>query len=54
MMIILRYVNKQGHILRHFLEIVYVGDTTSLSLKLGMEELLVKHDLSLINIRVQI
>lgn len=40
MVILLRYVNKNGCIVERFLGVVHVGDTTSLSLKFGVEELL--------------
>ncbi|XP_074323642.1 uncharacterized protein LOC141660546 [Apium graveolens] len=53
MVILLRYVNKSGCIVERFLGVVHVGDTTSLSLKFGVEELLQKHQLSITRIRGQ-
>ncbi|WOG95842.1 hypothetical protein DCAR_0415171 [Daucus carota subsp. sativus] len=53
MVILLRYVNKNGCIVERFLGVVHVGDTTSLSLKFGVEELLQKHQLSVAKIRGQ-
>ena len=53
MVVFLRYVDKHGCIVERFLGVVHVSDTTSLSLKVGVEELLGKHNLSINNIRGQ-
>ncbi|XP_066324611.1 uncharacterized protein [Miscanthus floridulus] len=49
----LRYVDKLGRLCEHFIGVVHVDDTTSLSLKDAIEALLVSHGLSLTQIRGQ-
>jgi len=49
----LRYVDKLGRPCEHFIGVVHVDDTTSLSLKSAIEALLVSHGLSLTQIRGQ-
>ncbi|XP_066311260.1 uncharacterized protein [Miscanthus floridulus] len=49
----LRYVDKLGRPCEHFIGVVHVDDTTSLSLKNAIEALLVSHGLSLTQIRGQ-
>jgi len=43
----LRYVDKKGKVVERFLGVVHVGDTTSATLKLAIETLLMEHSLSL-------
>jgi len=49
----LRYVDKKGKVAERFLGVVHVGDTTSATLKLSIETLLMEHSLSLSRIRGQ-
>ncbi|KAG2641585.1 hypothetical protein PVAP13_2KG226558 [Panicum virgatum] len=49
----LRYVDKLGRPCEHFLGVVHVDDTTSLSLKEAIEALLASHGLSITRIRGQ-
>ena len=49
----LRYVDKKGKVVERFLSVVHVGDTTSATLKLAIETLLMEHSLSLSRIRGQ-
>jgi len=49
----LRYVDKKGKVVERFLGVVHVGDTTSTTLKLAIETLLMEHSLSLSRIRGQ-
>jgi hypothetical protein len=49
----LRYVDKLGRPCEHFIEVVHVDDTTSLSLKEAIRGLLVSHGLSMTQIRGQ-
>ncbi|XP_004986856.1 zinc finger MYM-type protein 1-like [Setaria italica] len=49
----LRYVDKLGRPCEHFIGVVHVDDTTSLSLKNAIEALLLSHGLSLTQIRGQ-
>ncbi|PVH64239.1 hypothetical protein PAHAL_2G220600 [Panicum hallii] len=49
----LRYVDASGRPCEHFLGVVHVDDTTSLSLKDAIEALLVSHGLTLTRIRGQ-
>ncbi|KAH1211146.1 Zinc finger MYM-type protein 1 [Glycine max] len=53
MAIALRYVNKKGSIVEHFFGMVYVKDTTVLSLKMEIDELFCKHGLSISRIHGQ-
>jgi hypothetical protein len=46
----LYYVDKLGRPCEHFLEVVHVRDTTSLSLKEAIQDLLVGHRLTLTQI----
>ncbi|KAK1405509.1 Zinc finger MYM-type protein 1-like [Heracleum sosnowskyi] len=43
MVLLIRFVDKYGCVIERFLGVVHVNDTTSMSLKLGVEELLNKH-----------
>jgi hypothetical protein len=47
MSVVLRYVDKKGHVLERFLGIVHVDNTCSISLKLALEALFAKYNLSL-------
>ncbi|XP_047949501.1 zinc finger MYM-type protein 1-like [Salvia hispanica] len=47
MEVALRFVNSQGCVVERFLGIVHVGDTTASSLKVALEGLFLKHNLSL-------
>ena len=49
----LRFVDKLGRPCEHFLGVVHVGDTTSLSLKEAIEDLLVDNHLTMTQIRGQ-
>ncbi|KAK1363221.1 zinc finger MYM-type protein 1-like [Heracleum sosnowskyi] len=49
MVVLLRYVDNHGCIVERFLGVVHVNDTTSLSLKASVVELLEKHNLSITN-----
>ena len=49
----LRFVDKLGRPCEHFLGVVHVGDTTSLSLKEAIEDLLVDNNLTMSQIRGQ-
>jgi hypothetical protein len=53
LVVCLRYVDKLGMPCEHFLGVVYVRDTTSLSLKEAIQDLLVGHHLTLTQIRGQ-
>ncbi|KAJ1703417.1 hypothetical protein LUZ63_003196 [Rhynchospora breviuscula] len=53
MAIVLRFVSKQGMIVERFLAIVRVSETTSMSLKVSLEELFCKHGLSFSRLRGQ-
>ena len=50
----LRFVDKLGRPREHFLGVVHVSDTTSLSLKKAIETLLVDHHLAVTQIRGQV
>ncbi|XP_042380278.1 uncharacterized protein LOC121972698 [Zingiber officinale] len=52
MRVVLRYVNKHGCVIERFLAIVHVSDTSVISLKKAIDELFVKHKLSLSRLRV--
>ncbi|KAJ9185150.1 hypothetical protein P3X46_004811 [Hevea brasiliensis] len=47
MAIIIRYVEKNGHVLEHILGILHVTDTSALSLKAAIDALFSKHSLSI-------
>lgn len=49
----LRYVDKKGKVVERFLGVVHVGNTTSTTLKLAIETLLMEHSLSLSRIQGQ-
>ena len=51
--IALRYMDIKWRVVEHFFGIVYVSDTTVLSLKVAIEALFSKHNLSLLRIRGQ-
>ncbi|XP_025704070.2 uncharacterized protein [Arachis hypogaea] len=53
MAVCLRYVNKEGIVMERFLGLVHVSSTNALSLKVALESLLTKHNLSLTRIRGQ-
>ncbi|XP_049373335.1 uncharacterized protein LOC125838313 [Solanum verrucosum] len=53
MAIVLRYVDRRGSVMKRFLGIVHVRDTTALSLKNGIIGLLTQHSLSQSYIRGQ-
>ncbi|XP_031272297.1 uncharacterized protein LOC116130726 [Pistacia vera] len=54
MAIVIRYVDKKGHVLERFLDIVHVSDTTAVSLKMALESLFCKYGLSLSRLRGQV
>nr|KYP33959.1 hypothetical protein KK1_045144 [Cajanus cajan] len=45
--VVLRYVNKKGQVIEHFLGLVHVSNTNILSLKIALESLFSKYGLSL-------
>ncbi|KAJ6858052.1 zinc finger MYM-type protein 1-like [Populus alba x Populus x berolinensis] len=47
MVVVLRYVDNNGHIIEHFLGIQHVRDTTASSLKAAIEALFSKHGLNI-------
>ncbi|XP_050906241.1 uncharacterized protein LOC127119919 isoform X2 [Lathyrus oleraceus] len=51
MVVALRYVDKKGSVVEHFLGIVNVKDITALSFKMHIDELFGKHGLSISKIR---
>nr|XP_009762823.1 PREDICTED: zinc finger MYM-type protein 1-like [Nicotiana sylvestris] len=53
MSIILRYIDKKGSVMERFIGIVHVRDTSALSLKKAIVDVLVHHSLSLSSIRGQ-
>ncbi|KAL1336734.1 hypothetical protein AAHE18_10G083600 [Arachis hypogaea] len=53
MSVCLRYVNKEGQVREHFLDLVHVSNTNALSLKLALESLLETYNLSLSRVRDQ-
>ncbi|XP_031286097.1 uncharacterized protein LOC116144810 [Pistacia vera] len=53
MAIILHYVNKRGCVVECLLSIMHVTDTTALSLKMGIETLFSKYNLSISRLRGQ-
>ena len=53
MAVVLRYVDKKGHVVKRFLGIEHVTDTSALSLKAAVEDLFCRHRLSLSRLRGQ-
>ncbi|XP_057250623.1 uncharacterized protein LOC104908187 [Beta vulgaris subsp. vulgaris] len=53
MALCLRYVNKKGEVCEHLLGVVHVPNTTSLTLKSGIESLLMEHSLTFSQVRGQ-
>lgn len=53
MVVVIRYVNKKGCIIEHFLGVVHVPDTTTPTLKNALDSLFCKHNLSIANLRGQ-
>lgn len=53
MAVVIRYVNKKGCIIEHFLGVVHVPDTTAQTLKNALDSLFCKHNLSIANLRGQ-
>ncbi|CAM8889834.1 unnamed protein product [Rhodiola kirilowii] len=47
MAIVLRYVNYQGIVMKRFIGVVHVVDTTSLALKRGIDKFFAKYGVSL-------
>jgi hypothetical protein len=45
--IVVHYVNKRGHVIERFLGITLVSNTTTAILKMTIESVLIKHDLSI-------
>ena len=53
MVVVLRYVDNNGHIIEHFLSIQHMPDITSSSLKAAIEALFSKHGLGISRLRGQ-
>ena len=53
MAVALQYVDKKGHVVKRFLGIEHVTDTSALSLKAAVEDLFCRHGLSLSKLRGQ-
>jgi hypothetical protein len=53
MAIVLRFVNKEGYIKERFLDIIHVSDTTALTLKDSICDVLSDNNLSVQDIRGQ-
>jgi hypothetical protein len=51
--IVLRYVDKRGHVIEHFLGIAHVSNTTVAELKKTIDSVLSKHNLSISRLRGQ-
>jgi hypothetical protein len=45
--IVLRYVDKKGHVIERFLGITHVSNTTTAVLKMAIDSVLIKHHLSI-------
>ncbi|XP_058726744.1 uncharacterized protein LOC131598130 [Vicia villosa] len=53
MVVVLRYADKKGCVIERFLGIVHVANTSAMSLKLALESLLTKYNLSFSRVRGQ-
>ncbi|XP_038698004.1 zinc finger MYM-type protein 1-like [Tripterygium wilfordii] len=53
MAVVLRYVDKKGHIMERFLGIQHVSETTAISLKASIEALFATHGLTISRLRGQ-
>ena len=53
MTIVLRYVNKRGEVIEHFLGVTHVNDTCAKSLKDAIDSFFAKHRLSMSSLRGQ-
>ncbi|CAH9120290.1 unnamed protein product [Cuscuta europaea] len=51
--VVVRYVNKFGHVIERFLAMVHVNDTSALSLKNYIHQLFAKHKFSILRLRGQ-
>jgi hypothetical protein len=49
--IVLRYVDKKGHVIERFLGITHVSNTTAAVLKMAIELVLIRHHLSINKLR---
>ncbi|PON98082.1 hypothetical protein TorRG33x02_061560, partial [Trema orientale] len=52
-MFTLHYVNNNGHVIEHFIDIVHVSNTTALSLKTAIDELYSRDNLCVPKLRGQ-
>ncbi|XP_074356119.1 uncharacterized protein LOC141695806 [Apium graveolens] len=50
---VLRYVDKFGEVIKYFIGVTHVSDTSAISLKLAVENVLTKHGLSISKVRGQ-
>ncbi|XP_024630704.1 zinc finger MYM-type protein 1-like [Medicago truncatula] len=53
MAVVLRYVDKKGHVIKRFLGVVHVENTTSISLKVELESMFANYNLSWSRVRGQ-
>ncbi|XP_057471022.1 uncharacterized protein LOC130759834 [Actinidia eriantha] len=53
MAVVIRYVNKEGHVIERFLGIEHVTNTSALTLKKAVEDLFCRHGLSISRLRGQ-
>ena len=53
MAVVIRYVNKEGHVIERFLGIEHVTNTNALTLKKAVEDLFCRHGLSISRLRGQ-
>ena len=53
MVVALRYVNKKGQVIEHFIGVEHVSNTVALSLKASIEALFCRHGLSISRLRGQ-